>query len=86
MPVKLERLEGARFRLTVCDPIDFTPSGDANADTQALTDRLNLEIERMIRARPEQWLWLHRRWPKEAYARINPAGLQSSDIHPAKRR
>jgi KDO2-lipid IV(A) lauroyltransferase len=86
IPVKLERLEGARFRLTVCDPIDFTRSGDANADTQALTDRLNLEIERMIRARPEQWLWLHRRWPKEAYARINPAGLQSSDIHPAKRR
>ncbi|MDZ7629718.1 MAG: lysophospholipid acyltransferase family protein [Parvularculaceae bacterium] len=64
MPVELERLGGARFRLTVGDALDFTPTGDANADTQALTDRINLELERMIRARPGQWLWFHRRWGK----------------------
>ncbi len=32
--------------------------------TQAVNDRL----EAWIRAKPESWLWLHRRWPKEVYA------------------
>jgi len=26
--------------------------------------RVNAIIEDWIRARPEQWLWLHRRWPE----------------------
>jgi KDO2-lipid IV(A) lauroyltransferase len=24
---------------------------------------VNHQLERWIAARPEQWLWLHRRWP-----------------------
>jgi KDO2-lipid IV(A) lauroyltransferase len=24
---------------------------------------VNLQVEKWVRARPEQWLWLHRRWP-----------------------
>lgn len=67
IPIEIERLSGARFRVTAHDPIAFAPSDDAVADTQALTDRINLEIEKMIRKRPGQWLWLHRRWAKEAY-------------------
>lgn len=63
--IAIERTKGARFRLLVSDPISVETTGDAVADTQTLTDRINLEIERMIRARPGQWLWLHRRWGKE---------------------
>jgi len=33
-------------------------SGDAVADTQALQNVL----EQVIRAHPDQWLWIHRRW------------------------
>ncbi|MEZ5921864.1 MAG: lysophospholipid acyltransferase family protein [Parvularculaceae bacterium] len=66
---RIERLLGAHFRLTVSDPVAFEPSGDMNADIQSLTDRLNLEIEKLVRANPGQWLWLHRRWPKEEYRR-----------------
>jgi len=36
----------------------------ASALTQAVNDRL----ETWIRAKPESWLWLHRRWPKDVYA------------------
>ncbi len=66
IPLEIARLGGARFRLTVGDAVAFTPSGDAAADTQALTDRLNQAIEAMIRRRPGEWLWLHRRWGKDA--------------------
>lgn len=65
IPIDLVRLNGARFRMTVGDPVAFSPSGDMSADVAALTARLNLEIERMIRAAPGQWLWFHRRWGKD---------------------
>lgn len=67
VPVEVERVRGARFRVTVHDPVAFAPSGDAAADAQRLTDLINLEIEKLIRKRPGQWLWLHRRWAKEEY-------------------
>ncbi|MCB2112447.1 MAG: lysophospholipid acyltransferase family protein [Parvularculaceae bacterium] len=67
IPIEIERLKGARFRVTAHPPIEFSPGGDIGADTQLLTDLINLEIEKIIRTRPEQWLWLHRRWGKEEY-------------------
>lgn len=66
IPVDLVRLEGARFRMTVGAPLAFAATGDLNADVEALTARINLEIERMIRNAPGQWLWFHRRWGKDA--------------------
>lgn len=69
IPIEIERLNGARFRVTAHEAIAFTPSGDINADTQKLTDAINGEIEKLIRKRPGQWLWLHRRWGKEEYPR-----------------
>ncbi len=67
IPIEIERLQGARFRVVFHDAVPFAPSGDSGADTQSLTDLINLELEKFIRARPGQWLWLHRRWPKDAY-------------------
>ncbi|HEY1961092.1 MAG TPA: lysophospholipid acyltransferase family protein [Rhizomicrobium sp.] len=65
VPISNERLKGARFRMTVHDPIAFQPSGDHAADVLALTTRINEVMERCVRYRPSQWLWIHRRWPKE---------------------
>jgi KDO2-lipid IV(A) lauroyltransferase len=39
-------------------------TGDRAADTYALTLAMNGTLERWIRAQPECWLWMHRRWPK----------------------
>ena len=64
LPASNERLKGARFRMTVHPPIDFTPTGDQDRDVLALTAKLTEAIEQCVRYRPSQWLWIHRRWPK----------------------
>lgn len=65
IPVDLVRTNGAHFRMTVGEPLPFAPAGDMNADVEALTAHINLEIERMVRIAPAQWLWFHRRWGKD---------------------
>jgi len=63
LPASAERLPGPRFRMTVEPPLAFTPSGDQERDVHALTCLINDAVEKMVRARPSQWLWIHRRWP-----------------------
>ncbi|HLK64537.1 MAG TPA: lysophospholipid acyltransferase family protein [Bryobacteraceae bacterium] len=45
-----------RYVLRFYPPVPIT--GDAHRDTQALQSQL----EGVIRAYPDQWLWIHRRW------------------------
>ncbi len=68
VPVRVERLGPARFRLSSFDALELPDSGDRQADTVQVMTALNEILEGWIRAKPEEWLWLHRRWPKEAYA------------------
>jgi KDO2-lipid IV(A) lauroyltransferase len=49
-------------------PLALPDSGDRQADIAALTQQINDVLERWIRARPESWLWVHRRWPKDVVA------------------
>lgn len=63
VPIRVERLDGARFRFTVLPPIDIAETDDATADVLARMTRINAEVESWVRACPEQWLWAHRRWP-----------------------
>lgn len=63
VPVRTERLRGARFRITVYPPLEMPNSGDRTADELAVMTTINGIVEDWVRARPEQWLWLHRRWP-----------------------
>lgn len=63
LPARVERLGGARFRVTVEPPLALPDSGDRQADALALMTAVNARLEGWIRERPEQWLWLHRRWP-----------------------
>jgi len=64
VPIVVERLIGARFRFTVMPAIKVVDSGNVAVDVLATMKRVNALIEAWIRARPEQWLWLHRRWPE----------------------
>ena len=63
LPARVERLAGARFRLPVFPPLPLPRSGEPHADAAALMARVNAILEGWIRDRPEQWLWVHRRWP-----------------------
>jgi KDO2-lipid IV(A) lauroyltransferase len=63
LPARVERLGGAHFRLTVFPPLPLPRSGDHHADVAALMARVNQTLEEWIRDRPEEWFWLHRRWP-----------------------
>jgi KDO2-lipid IV(A) lauroyltransferase len=61
----VERVGPARFRLVAEAPLALPRSGDRQADIAVLTQMVNDRIEAWVRARPEMWLWLHRRWPKD---------------------
>jgi Kdo2-lipid IVA lauroyltransferase/acyltransferase len=63
LPVRVERLRGARFRLTVYPPLAVSRTGERDADVAALMLEVNRTLEAWIRERPAQWFWLHRRWP-----------------------
>jgi KDO2-lipid IV(A) lauroyltransferase len=67
LPAHAERLGPARFRIIVEAPLTLPETGNRAADIAALTQAMNDCLERWIRARPDEWLWLHRRWPKELF-------------------
>ncbi|NRA30043.1 MAG: lysophospholipid acyltransferase family protein [Parvularculaceae bacterium] len=60
VPLQITRQPGARFICTVHDPI--LPEGKS---TLEISHALNDVLGSFILARPEQWLWFHRRWPAE---------------------
>ena len=64
-PARLERIDGARMRLTVEDPLERRPDlGDKQAEAEAMMLQVNGILERWISERPGDWLWLHRRWDR----------------------
>ena len=62
IPVQVERLKGARFRVTVHPPLAVQPTDDRAADMRTVTEAINAVVEAWVRQRPAQWMWLHRRW------------------------
>jgi KDO2-lipid IV(A) lauroyltransferase len=67
MAVRTERTGPGRFRMTAQGPLTPPGTGDRREDVTRLTAELNRILEGWIRDKPEDWLWLHRRWPEAAY-------------------
>jgi KDO2-lipid IV(A) lauroyltransferase len=66
VPVHIVRLGPARFRMVCEPPMAVELTGEKRQDTYAIALAMNATVERWVRADPASWLWLHRRWPKEA--------------------
>lgn len=69
-PMSVQRTKGARFRAVVHDPIHLPNTGDRTADIETGVKLVNAFMEDRIRERPEEWFWVHRRWPNEVYAQL----------------
>lgn len=60
---RVVRVRGAHFQVEII-PVVIPNTGNRTADTAALTGAMTAQLELWIREHPEQWLWLHNRWPK----------------------
>ena len=65
IPIRAERLGGARFRVVVYDPVECGGNDeDPEQRAIAMTGEVHRHFEQWITAQPDQWLCLKRRWPK----------------------
>ena len=69
-PMSVQRLKGARFRVVAHESIVLERTGDRSADIRQGVRQINAFIEARVRERPEEWFWVHKRWPAEAYASL----------------
>lgn len=66
VPAHCERVGKSQFRISF-EPAWFVAGDYRNdEDMRSALTKLNLKIEEWVRATPGQWLWMHRRWPKDA--------------------
>ncbi len=59
-----------KYVLRFGERMELRRTGDVDADVLANTAAFTAAIERYVRANPEQWLWMHRRW------KTRPPGAQ----------
>lgn len=65
VPGRVIRTAPHRLRVEIFPPMDLPDTGDLDADVRETMVRINAIIEGWVREYPEQWLWVHKRWPRE---------------------
>ena len=59
--------KGSRFHVKIYDPIPLENTGKREEDVMNGVLKVNKFIEDRIREHPDQWFWVHRRWPRKHY-------------------
>ncbi len=62
IPVFVERNPDNTLIARVYPPLEIVRTGDFDADVLENTRRFTQIIEAQVRRKPEEWLWVHRRW------------------------
>jgi KDO2-lipid IV(A) lauroyltransferase len=62
VPAFIHRLPDGSHELVLDPEIPLVITGDLDHDILVNTARFTAAIERHVRAHPEQWFWVHRRW------------------------
>jgi KDO2-lipid IV(A) lauroyltransferase len=62
IPARTTLESDGTYRLTYGPPVAVESSGRREADIVNLSARCTAIVEGWVRERPEQWLWMHRRW------------------------
>jgi len=68
VPCHTELGPDGRYLVRYQAPLEWAPGGRRQEDIARLTQALTHVIEGWVRARPEQWLWMHRRWKTQPAA------------------
>ena len=60
-----------RHQIIFLPAVELLRTGDQARDILSNTERFNQVLEHLIRRKPSQWLWMHRRWKGQ------PAGVKN---------
>lgn len=74
----MERTERGRFRAWMVRMIHPVPGADEAAEIERITREVNETFEDVIRARPDHWYWIHRRWKTPPPAETPAPGLRKT--------
>jgi KDO2-lipid IV(A) lauroyltransferase len=90
VPIRVERLQGARFRVTFHPPVAVPAGDDEIARAIRMTESVHALFEQWIRERPGDWFPSKRLWPKSAYAvrrgRVQQAAAATPPANPSPAR
>ncbi|MEK6746407.1 MAG: lauroyl acyltransferase [Pseudomonadota bacterium] len=64
IPARVIRTKGANFETIIYKPLEYKKTGDKDKDAYNIMLAINQMLEGWIREHPEQWFWVHKRWPK----------------------
>jgi KDO2-lipid IV(A) lauroyltransferase len=64
IPARVFRTKGCHFDARAYPPLVIEKTGDMEKDVLAIMTQINAQMEAWVREKPEQWFWVHQRWPK----------------------
>jgi KDO2-lipid IV(A) lauroyltransferase len=68
VPMSMKRLPDTRYQVTVHEPIPLDKEAPLPIAVQKAVIAINAFIEARVREAPADWFWVHKRWPKQAWA------------------